>query len=95
MGLGSLGAAILSVKILVDASDASRGLGDAATGVQKFQAGLGKMVAPAALVGGALVGMGKSALAAASDHEQAMGGVETVFGKSADQLPTAAPPPKP
>ena len=86
MGLGSLGAAILSVKILVDASDASRGLGDAATGVQKFQAGLGKVVAPAALVGGALVGMGKSALAAASDHEQAMGGVETVFGKSADSI---------
>lgn len=86
MGLGSLGAAILSVKILVDASDAAAGLGDAATGVEKFQAKIGGLVQPAALVGGALVGMGKAALSAASDHEQAMGGVETVFGKSADSI---------
>lgn len=86
MGLGSIGAAILSVKILVDASDAAAGMGSAATGVQKFQAKIGGLIGPAALVGGALVGMGKSALSAASDSEQAMGGVETVFGKSADKV---------
>ena len=86
MGLGSLGAAILSVKILVDAGDAAKGMGDAATGVQKFQSKISGLVGPAALVGGAVVGMGKSALAAASDAEQAMGGVDTVFGKSADKV---------
>jgi hypothetical protein len=86
MGLAGLGAAILSVKILVDASDAARGMGDAASGVEKMQAKIGGLVEPAALVGGALVGMGKSALSAASDHEQAMGGIDTVFGKSADSV---------
>jgi len=86
MGLGSLGAAILSVKILVDASDAASGMGDAATGVEKFQGKLKGLIGPAALVGGAIVGMGKSAVDAASDSQQAMGGLETVFGKSADQM---------
>lgn len=85
-GLGSVAAAVLSVKVLVDASQAAAGMGEAATGVQKFQAKIGKLVAPAALVGAALIGMGKTALNAASDSEQAMGGVETVFGKSADTV---------
>jgi phage-related protein len=86
MGLGSLGAAILSVKILVDASDAAKGMGDAATGVQKFQQKIGGLVGPAALVGGTIVGLGKQAVGAASEAEQAMGGVDTVFGKSADKV---------
>jgi phage-related protein len=86
MGLGSLGAAILSIKILTDASDAAKGMGEAASGVEKMQAKIGGLVGPAALVGGAMVGMGKAALGAASDHEQAMGGIDTVFGKSADQV---------
>jgi hypothetical protein len=86
MGLAGLGAAILSIKILTDASDAAKGMGAAATGVEKLQAKIGGLVGPAALVGGAMVGMGKSALAAASDHEQAMGGIDTVFGKSADSV---------
>ena len=86
MGLGAVAGAVLSVKILVDASEAAKGMGEAASGVEGLQAKIGGLVAPAALVGGALVEMGSTAVSAASDSEQAMGGLEAVFGKSADQM---------
>jgi hypothetical protein len=78
--------AVLSVDILVDAAKAKTGLDKAASGVSGFETKLSKLALPAAAIGTAVLGFGKSALSAASDAEQAMGGVETVFGKSADQV---------
>lgn len=55
--------AILSIKILADAKNAQKGLNDTATSVGKFQGGIKKAAAPAAL---ALAGIGAAALDMAS-----------------------------
>jgi hypothetical protein len=78
--------AILAVKILVDQKSAGKDLDKAGKSVGGFTKGLEKMAAPAAIAVGALAGLGKQALDAASEAEQAMGGVESVFGKSADKI---------
>jgi phage-related protein len=78
--------AILAVKIITDASKGSKGLDEAAGKVGKFQSAMGKAAAPAAAVLGGLVALGKGALDAASETEQAMGAVQSVFGKSADKI---------
>ena len=77
------GSAILSIKILTDASNAKRGLDSAATSMDKFKSGLSKAAVPAALVGAAILKFGKDAVDSASRTQQAMGGVEAVFGKNA------------
>lgn len=52
----------------------------------KFQAGISKMTGPAIAAGAVIAGFGAVAVKAASDTEQAWGGVETVFGKHAGQV---------
>jgi phage-related protein len=80
------GSAILSIKILADASSAKRGLDTAATSMDKFKSGVRKAAVPAALVGAALIKFGKDAAESASRTQQAFGGVDAVFGKNADTV---------
>jgi hypothetical protein len=75
--------AILTVKILADATQASREMDQASGKLGKFQSGIKKAAVPAAVIGAGLLAFGLSAGRAASDAEQAMGAVDASFGKSA------------
>ena len=77
------GSAILSIKILTDASNAQKGLDSAASSMDKFKSGMAKAAVPAAIVGAAILKFGNDAVESASRTQQAMGGVEAVFGKNA------------
>lgn len=72
-------AADLIVRILTDASQADTGIG-------KFQSSLNSLTGPALAVVGGITAIGAVAVNAASDAEQAMGGVDAVFGDSAAQI---------
>ena len=76
----------ITVKILADASQASRELEKSAGGVSKFQRGIQKAAVPAAAIGTGLVLFAKAAGKAASDAEQAAGAVDAVFGKTAKTI---------
>jgi phage-related protein len=76
----------LIVDIITDASRASNGIDQATTKFGKFEAGVGRLAAPAAAVLGGIAALGVAALGAASDLEQAAGSVEAVFGASANQI---------
>jgi phage-related protein len=78
--------AILSLKILVDQAKAATDLDKAAGKVGGFEKSIGKLAAPAGIALGAIVALGKGAMDAASDSEQAMGAVDSVFGKSAQKI---------
>lgn len=78
--------AVLSIKILTDATQATKGLGQAEKGVKGFTARVEKAAVPAAAIGLGLAAFGKAAITAASDSQQAMGAVDSVFGASADQI---------
>src|SRR5262245_46510743 len=76
--------AILAVKVIADTIAAQAGLsgvGDAVGGAEKA---LGKLAVPAGIALGAVTLFGKGAADAASDVEQAFGGLESVFGDQAD-----------
>lgn len=73
--------ALLRIKIIADASQAALGLDKASGKASKFQGAMRKAALPAAAVGAAVVAMGKKAVDAASDLQQANGAVEAVFGK--------------
>jgi hypothetical protein len=78
--------AILAIKVISDSTQAAAGLDKTAGSAGKFKRGLDKMVVPAAAVAVAIGAIGKQALDAASDLEQAGGAVESVFGKQADAV---------
>lgn len=82
--------AVLAVKVIADASQAQAELGKTTDSVKKTGDTLGKMALPATVALGAVTAFGKSAVSAASDVEQAMGGLEAVFGKNADQAKALA-----
>jgi hypothetical protein len=67
---------------LVDAAQAQSGMTKAAGSVGKFQSGLDKLVKPAAAVGTAVAGIAAIAVKSASDTQQAMGGLDAVFGSN-------------
>lgn len=75
--------AILTVKILTDASKAGTGLDQASGKFDKFKSGMSKMAVPAGIAIAAIAKFGKEAFDSASRTQQAMGAVESVFGKSA------------
>lgn len=80
--------AVLRVQITGDASSAQRALartGAAAQQTQSKWSTAGKAMA-GAFAAGVAIAQVKDAVRAASDLEQAMGGVEAVFGKSADAV---------
>jgi hypothetical protein len=78
--------AILTIKILTDASQSAKGIDQASGRLQKFQSGVSKLTPYAVGAGAALVAFGKSAVDSASRTQQAMGAVESVFGKNAGQI---------
>lgn len=75
--------AILTIKILTDASKSSKGLDEASGRLDKFRGKVGKLAAPAAVVGAALVGFSKAAVDSASRLDQAYGALDSVFGDNA------------
>jgi hypothetical protein len=78
--------AVLAIKIVTDYAQGQKGLAAAESGVGRLQKGLGKMVAPAAVAVGAIALFGKSAVDSASRVEQAIGAVDSVFGKNSGQV---------
>jgi phage-related protein len=76
----------LIVNIITDASKAGKGIDEATGKFGKFNDVMGKMVGPAAAVLGGITVLGTTALNAASDLQQAAGGVEAVFGDGAKQI---------
>lgn len=77
--------AVLAIKVVADSQQAQAELGKTQGAVKKTGDTLGKMALPATVALGAVTAFGKSAVSAASDVEQAMGGLEAVFGKNAQQ----------
>lgn len=78
----AIGADII-VRIATDASRAAGDVDAAASKYGKFQATMESLVAPATIALGAIAAFGKGAIDAASNTEQAMGAVDSVFGASA------------
>jgi phage-related protein len=76
----------LTIKVLADASQASRELDKGSGSVGKFQRGIEKAAIPAAAIGAGLLVFAKAAGKAASDAEQAAGAVDAVFGKTAGNI---------
>lgn len=74
---------LLAVKVVTDSTQAALGLDKAAGKTGKFAGAMQKAMLPAAAVGGAILAFGKAAVDSASRTEQAMGAVESVFGKNA------------
>jgi hypothetical protein len=74
----------LTVRILTDATQATKGAEQAASGFDKFSSRIDSLVVPAAAVTGALALVGTAAVNSASRTEQAMGALDSVFGKNAD-----------
>lgn len=78
--------AILAIKIVSDVKDGTKGLDTATSKLDAFQQKVNKASIPAAaIVAGAGIA-GKAVIGYASDAEQAVGGVETVFGKHAAEV---------
>ena len=75
--------ALLRIKVVTDASQAALGLDQVSKKATGFRAGLQKAALPAAAVAGAIGFIGKQAIDAASDLQQAQGAVESVFGGQA------------
>ncbi|HXJ64921.1 MAG TPA: hypothetical protein VNN79_14290, partial [Actinomycetota bacterium] len=78
--------AILSIKILTDATKAQAGLGDAESSLDKFKGTMSKMAVPAAAVVGGLLAIGKAAADSASQQQQAMGSLDSVYGPAAAKV---------
>ena len=78
--------AVLRVDIVADAKGVGKGVSEADRGFGKLGAGaakLGKIAAVGvAAVGAAVIGIATAAVGAASDLEQSVGAVESVFGKA-------------
>jgi phage-related protein len=78
--------ATLVVKVIGDTSSATKSVDQASERMGKFGSTMQKMAVPAAIAGAAVIAFGKQAFDAASRTQQAMGAVDTVFGKSAGQV---------
>src|SRR5690554_2711674 len=78
--------AVLAVKIITDAKGGTKGMDDAATGVQKFQKRLDRLAVPAGLALAAVKNLADGARDSASALEQSTGGVESIFKEHADEV---------
>ena len=80
----------LFVKIGVDDSEFKKGVGKARKGFGEFSAwtvAKGQLIADSIKAGGkALIDFGKQAIGSYAEYEQLVGGVETLFGHSADAV---------
>lgn len=82
--------AILSIRIVGDASKATQAIEKTQSKVSRFQSGLSKAAGGAALLLGGMAAMGKVAGDSASRLQQAQGAVESIFGKQASQIDNLA-----
>lgn len=82
--------AILSIRIVGDATKATEALSKTQDKVGRFQSGLSKAAGGAALLLGGMATMGKVAGDSASRLQQAQGAVESIFGKQAGQIDNLA-----
>lgn len=72
----------LVIKIFTDTSNAANGLQRARNDFDKFQGSMQALAVPAGVAVGALSGVAAAGITAASDLQQAFGGVDAVFGES-------------
>lgn len=79
-------AAVIRVEILGNASGAQGAAQQAQSSYKKFGDSMEQLAAPAAVGLGAVALFGKGAIDAASTAQQAMGGVNAVFGSSAQAI---------
>lgn len=80
--------AVLKVSIISDGKNAARGLDDANSAAGRFESGIGKVAKAAAVafLGTKLIDFGKEIYSLASEAEQNLGAVDTVFGNSASKI---------
>lgn len=78
--------AFLSVKILADAKDATRGIDQTESKLGKLQGGAEKAAAGMSVASAAVVAMGKQAFDAASNLQQSTGAVESIFKAQANAI---------
>jgi hypothetical protein len=76
----------LIIRVIADTKKASSDIGAAGSDVSGFAAGIKKAAVPAAIALAAVAAGAATAASAASRTEQAMGGIDSVFGKSAAQV---------
>jgi phage-related protein len=76
----------LVIDVVVESAKAQAGLKGASDSAGKFSKGISKMAGPAAVTLGVIGGFGVAAVKSASRTQQAFGGLDAVFGKSAGQM---------
>lgn len=75
--------ATIRIQITGDANSAQRAADQAASSYEKFGAGMQQLAVPAGIAVAAIGGFAKAAIDSASNTQQAMGAVDSVFGSSA------------
>lgn len=71
--------AILSVRVVVDAKGAKKGMDETADAASKLEDGLARAAAPAGVAVAAIGAIGSAAASSASELQQSQGAVESVF----------------
>jgi phage-related protein len=78
--------ALLVVRIVTDYSKGAAGLDSAGGKLDRFGAKMSKLTVPAAAAVAGITAFGKAAIDSASRTQQAMGAVDSVFGRNAGQV---------
>lgn len=78
--------AVLRVQVLTDTAGAAAGMTKAQSKVGRFASGMRSMAGPAAVGLASVVALGKGMVDAASDTQQAMGGIDAVFKGASRQV---------
>ena len=76
----------LIIRIVADAKGAAKPLDESASRVDKIGAKMNKLAVPAAAVVAGIAAFGKAAVDSASRTQQAMGAIDSVFGRNAAQV---------
>lgn len=77
------GVATLVLKVVTDTTAAAKDIDATSSRMDRFKSSMRAAAIPAGIAGAAVLAFGKKAIDAASATQQAMGGVEAVFGKNA------------
>jgi hypothetical protein len=73
----------VALDVIIRTVTQGKGIDEATSGMGKFSAGMQKAAAPAAAVVASIAGVGLAAVNAASDVQQSMGALDSVFGANA------------
>ena len=76
----------LIIRIVAQTSGAVNNIGNATTGLEKFEARMKGLAGPSYAAIGGVVALGKAAADSASRQQQAIGSLESVFGDNAAQV---------